>query len=83
MEQLPLCRIEDLKPGGTIVVTSTRGRNAGEVTAISVLANADSLIQLAQSQGGAPTDNPLDAINRMHGGKLAGPGGVSLPAILQ
>ena len=64
-------------------MTSTRGTNASQVTAISVLANADSLIQFARSQGGAGSDNPLDAINRMHGGLLGGPAGVSLPAILQ
>jgi len=83
MERLPLGRIDDLKPGGAVIIPSTRGTSASLVTAISVLANADSLIQFARSQGGAATDNPLDAINRMHGGLLGGPGGVTLPAILQ
>ena len=83
IERMPLGRIDDLKPGGAVIVTSTRGTNAGEVTAISLLGNADSLIQFARSQGGDATDNPLDAINRMHGGALGGAGGVSLPAILQ
>ena len=83
MEQLPLCSVDDLKPGGTVIITSTRGRNPVEVTAIRVLANVDSLIQMAMAHGGAPTENPLDAINRMHGGLFSGPGGVSLPAILQ
>ena len=83
IERMPLGRIDDLKPGGAVIVTSTRGTSEGEVTAISLLGNADSLIQFARSQGGNATDNPLDAINRMHGGALGGTGGVSLPAILQ
>ena len=78
-----MCSVDDLKPGGTVIITSTRGRNPVEVTAIRVLANVDSLIQMAMAHGGAPTENPLDAINRMHGGLFSGPGGVSLPAILQ
>jgi len=81
LEHLPAAAIGGVKVGTTIVVTSTRGANSSELTAIMLLANADSLIQVAQAQfGGA---SPMDAISRMHGGMLSGPSGLSLPAILQ
>lgn len=81
LEQLPPCRLEDVKAGSTMVVTSTRGANSDQLTAILLLANADGLIQMAQS--GHPGTSPVDAISSLHGGMLAGPGGLSLPAILQ
>jgi len=67
--------------GSAIVVTSTRGASGDELTAIMLLANADSLIQMAQATAGGA--EPLEAISRMHGGMLSGPGGLYLPAILQ
>jgi len=81
LEHLPAAAIGDVKVGSAIVVTSTRGANSDELTTIMLLANADSLIQAAQAQAGGA--NPMDAISRMHGGMLSGPGGLSLPAILQ
>jgi hypothetical protein len=79
---LPAARIEDLKIGGTVIVTSTRGAKTDELSAIMLLANADSLIQLAQTMTKEKGANPMDAINKMHGGMLGGPGGVSLPAMI-
>ena len=81
LERLPAAAIGDVKVGSTIVVTSTRGASSGELTAIMLLANADSLIQMAQAQ--APGASATDAISKMHGGMLSGPGGLNLPAILQ
>ena len=63
------------------VVTSTRGSHPGRVTGIMVIASVEGLIQMAQAQ--APGESPMEALNRMHGGMLAGPSGFSLPAILQ
>jgi hypothetical protein len=83
LEQLPTAAISDLKVGGAIVVTSTAGTENGKSTAIMLLANADSLVQFAQMQSADhPGESPLDAINRMHGGILSGPHGVSLPALI-
>jgi hypothetical protein len=79
---LPAARIEDLKIGGTVIVTSTRGAKIDELSAIMLLANADSLIQMAQTMTKEKGANPMDAINKMHGGMLGGPGGVSLPAMI-
>jgi hypothetical protein len=78
---MPAAALEDVKTGSSIVVTSTKGASPGDLTAILLLANAGALIQLAQSQAGS--GDPLEAISKMHGGILAGPGGFNLPTILQ
>ena len=44
-------KIEDLKVGGSVIVTSTKGAKSDSVTAILLLANADFLVQMAQGQG--------------------------------
>jgi hypothetical protein len=81
MERLPPARIEDLKIGGSVVVTSTKGTRSDTVTAILLLANADFLVQMAHGQGSG--EGGMDALNRLHGGMLAGPSGFSLPTMLQ
>ncbi len=52
LERMPPASLEDLKPGGTIVVSSTKGKAEGRVTAIMLLANADMLIQMAAMRTG-------------------------------
>jgi hypothetical protein len=81
LQQLPDGNIDDLKVGSSAVVTSTRGSHPGRVTGIMLIANVDGLIQMAQSQ--AEGASPLEALNKMHGGMMSGPGGFGLPAILQ
>lgn len=81
LSQLPKGTIDDLKPGGAVVVTSTRSSRPGEVTAIMLLANADLFLQSARTFAGQGK-NPLEGINRMHGGMLGGPGGIGLPGII-
>jgi hypothetical protein len=83
IERMPACTIADLKPGGTVIVTATRGARPDTVTAIMLVANIDGLIQMAQAQSGGESMNPVEAIARMHHGMLDGPGGsLSLPALL-
>jgi len=55
IERLPPTKLEDLKPGTTIVVSSTKGAKEDQFTAITLLANADMLIRMAtmMSAGGA------------------------------
>jgi len=53
LERMPSTRFEDLKVGDTIVVSSTKGANAGQITAITLVANAGFLIQMATAQSGA------------------------------
>jgi hypothetical protein len=83
LEQLPPATMDDLKAGGAVVVTSTRSAKEDALTAILLLANADALVQMAESQAAAhPGMSPMDVLGRLHGGMLSGPGGVSLPAIM-
>lgn len=81
LQQLPAGALDDLKAGSSVVVTSTRGSRPDRVTGIMVIANVDAFVKMAQSQ--AEGASPMEALNRMHGGMLGGPGGISLPAILQ
>jgi hypothetical protein len=82
ISELPAGKVTDIKVGTMVIVSSTKGAKPGEVTAITLMANADGIIGMAQMHGGTPGENPLDAISRMHGGALGGPGGVNLPAIV-
>jgi hypothetical protein len=52
IEHIPAVKLEDLKPGATVVITSTKGAKSGEITAILVLSNADMLIQMASAMQG-------------------------------
>jgi hypothetical protein len=81
LQQLPAGGFDDLKVGTSVVVTSTRGATPERVTGIMVIANVDVILKMAQAQ--AEGASPMEELNRMHGGMLGGPGGISLPAILQ
>jgi hypothetical protein len=81
MASLPVARIEDLKVGGNVIVTSTKGMKADAITAILLLANADFLVKMAQPSTSGETG--MD-ISRLHGGMLVSPtGGISLPTMIQ
>jgi hypothetical protein len=53
LERMPQVKLEDLQPGQTIVVSSTKGATKDELTAIMVLADAGMLIRLASTQTAA------------------------------
>jgi hypothetical protein len=67
LERLPAARLEDLKLNDTVIVSSTRGAKADQVTAISMLANAEMLLQVMSMQSNSP--NPaaagLEALSSM------------------
>ena len=65
LERLPALKLEDLKTGDTVVISSTKGAKEGEITAITLLANAGMLIQMASTQAGRGPGGP---------GANAGPG---------
>ena len=79
LEQLPAGKLEDLKVGGGVIVTSTKGAKSDEVTAIMMLANADFFVQMAQGADGDATHGP-QPVARRHAGR---PGGISLPTMIQ
>jgi hypothetical protein len=58
LERLPAVKVSDLKTGDIVIVSSTRGAKPDEVTAISMLANAEMLLQIAAMQSGAGQNGP-------------------------
>jgi hypothetical protein len=52
IEKLPAGKLDDIKPGTSIIVSSTKGSEADKVTAIMVVANADALIRMASTPSG-------------------------------
>jgi hypothetical protein len=77
LESLPAATIDDLKVGGGIMVTSTKGVKNDELTAIMLLASADFFVTMMQSPAGE------QSISQLHGGMVGGPGGISLPTMIQ
>jgi len=51
LDRMPPAKIEDIKVGESIVVSSTVGAKSDEITAITLLGNADMIIAMAQRQG--------------------------------
>jgi len=58
LERLPAVKVGDLKVGDIVIVSSTRGAKPDQVTAISMLANAEMLLQVAAMQSGAGRNGP-------------------------
>jgi hypothetical protein len=52
LERMPAAKLDELKTGEKIVVSSTKGAKADEITAIMLLGNADMLIQMATVPSG-------------------------------
>lgn len=52
VERMPQARIEDLKAGETIVVSSASNAKSDHITAILLLGNAEALLQMAAASGG-------------------------------
>lgn len=53
LDHMPATKLDQLKPGSTVIVSSIKGAQAGQVTAIMLLANADMLLQMAAMQSGS------------------------------
>jgi hypothetical protein len=86
LERMPLSKLDDLKAGEAIVVSSTKGAKSNEVTAIMMLANADNILRMiaAQSGGGrgpgAPGAGGMGGM--MGGGGMDSLGGMGLGGIM-
>ena len=52
IDRLPAGKFEDIKPGTSVVVSSTKGSESDKVTAILLVTNADLLIRLATTTSG-------------------------------
>lgn len=63
---------DDIKPGQTIVVSSTKGAKNDHVTAIMLLTNADTLIRMAQMRAGGQQNGPGPGQGMQPGGMPGG-----------
>jgi hypothetical protein len=70
IEHIPAVKLADLKPGATVVITSTKGAKSDRITAILVLSNADMLIQMASAMMGG--NSGAAGANGMNGGSMGG-----------
>nr|MBA2646970.1 hypothetical protein [Pyrinomonadaceae bacterium] len=64
LEQLPEVTVAELKPGDTLIVSSTAGTDPSRVTAIHLIAGAEALVNVMQqrraaSSGGGPSMSGL------------------------
>ena len=85
LERMPLAKLEDLKAGETIVVSSTKGAKSNEVTAIMMLANADGILQIIAAQSGGARGAGISGAGGMGGGMSGGIdalGGMGLGGIM-
>ena len=88
LERMPLSKLEDLKAGETIVVSSTKGAKSNEVTAIMMLANADGILQMIAAQSGGGRGSGMSGTGAMGGmggmgGGMDALGGMGLGGIMQ
>ncbi|HXK07782.1 MAG TPA: hypothetical protein VMS37_35640 [Verrucomicrobiae bacterium] len=88
IERMPASTLEDLKPGATVVVASTKGAKADQLTAILVLSNADMLIRMASAGNGANRGGMAaggmngPGMGGMMGGDAGGLSGLGLGGII-
>jgi hypothetical protein len=83
IERMPPAKLEELKPGDMVVVSSTKGAKSDEITAITLLANADMLIRMATmaAPGGARPQGAAGAGGPSLGGLSTGLDSLNLPGI--
>jgi len=88
LDRMPAAKIEDLKPGETIVVTSTKGAKTDHLTAIMLLGNAGMVVQMAAAQagggraGGGMGQGGGMGMGGMMGGGMDALGGMGLGGII-
>ncbi|HXJ40651.1 MAG TPA: hypothetical protein VNH18_15330, partial [Bryobacteraceae bacterium] len=58
LESLPSIRLEELKTGEIVVLSAIQGSKNENVTAVTLLANAEMLVQLAMAARGANSPAP-------------------------
>jgi hypothetical protein len=84
VDMMPAGTVEDVKPGQTIIVSSTKGATSDRVTGIMLLANAEMLVRMASGQAGAAAGNRPGGAGALPQGMPAGgmPGGMDLGGML-
>jgi hypothetical protein len=76
VEMMPAGKVEDVKPGQTLIVCSTKGATSDRVTGIMLVANAETLVRMATAQSGAGAGSVGTSPQGMS------PGGMDLSGIL-
>ncbi len=80
LERLPTASLAELKPGDVILVASTAGTDPTRVTAITLLAGADALLNMMQAQGQRPAGSGPGSAAGISSGLPAGIDiGIGLP----
>ena len=74
--QMPDAQFDDLKVGGAITATGTKGAQSGRVTAIMLVNNAGPLVQMMEAAGGG------HGIDSMHAGIISAEG-LNFPGMIQ
>ena len=86
VEMMPAGTLEDVKPGQTVIVSSTKGATSDRVTGIMLLANAEMLVRMATAQagGGAAAGNRPSGAGGVPPGMPTGgmPSGMDLGGML-
>jgi hypothetical protein len=67
LELLPPVKFEDLKTGEVVVVSAIQGAKPDQITAITFLANAETLVQLAMAARGAGATGPAPSLAGLAG----------------
>ncbi len=78
VERLPPLTVAELKPGDTIIVSSTTGDEPSRVTAIALVAGVDALLNMMQQR----TGGRMGGADRSGGGPGPSPSidfGIGLP----
>ncbi len=84
VEMMPAGTVEDVKPGQTIIVSSTKGASSDLVTGIMLLANAEMLVRMASMQAGSGAGNRPSGAGALPQGMPPGgmPAGMDLGGML-
>jgi hypothetical protein len=82
LKGMPAATLAELRPGERVVVSSTRGASAEQVTAIMLVANADTLIQMAAAQTGGRGAGGSEMPMGLNLGGLMGLGGLDFTGMI-
>jgi hypothetical protein len=89
LERMPAAKLEELKPGETVVVSSTKGARNDQITAITFLSNAETLLRMVSARSGSrqgSNEGGMSMGGGMMGGGMSGAsgslGGFELPSMI-
>ena len=82
LERMPAAKLEDLKPGDSILVSSTKGAQPDHITAIMLVSNAGMLIRMAQMQSGGSRPATANGVGAPSMGMGGMTGGLEMPGMI-